>query len=166
VQSIEQSESLHVSEEDLELYLMQRLHPGRRDQVKTHLMICSSCQECLETASAFVERLSKLQQSDRILNRRSEIRFATRDKAVFAVLSHGELRREECLVLDVSKNGLQLGVSRYLAPGEQVLVRIKKVVAIAEVRHCKRAQNSFRAGLKLIDVFVDSFAQETPGTEG
>jgi hypothetical protein len=83
--------------------------------------------------------------------RRREARYPTHDPAELEIMSSGD----EPLygtVLDVSRSGLRIAVSRRISRGEQVKVKLQQNVIFGEVRYCRAVSGGFHVGLKIQDL--------------
>jgi hypothetical protein len=85
-------------------------------------------------------------------DRRREPRYPCNDRAELRRLSDGA--RFPITVLDVSRGGVGVALSASLSPGSQVEILMpREVVIFGEVRHCRRADDGFHAGILIEDVF-------------
>ena len=85
--------------------------------------------------------------------RRRDSRVPTDDPAVMRVIRPDCSELSNVRVLDVSKEGLKLLVAQPLDPGSTVQIRLKTVVALAEVRYCVPCGKNYHAGVLILDAF-------------
>ena len=148
---------MHVSENDLELYVLGRLAEGQASSVKTHVLDCRECREKLTATGKFIEQFAELshrQAQASGAEKRKEPRFATNDRAWLRVLRPLPGERMEALVLDVSKEGLKLSLTTRIDPGTVIEVRVGNMLAFGEIRYCVKAGESIHAGVHLNDVWI------------
>jgi hypothetical protein len=86
-----------------------------------------------------------------VIERRSEARYQTHDPAEIEILP-GPSEPLYGTVLDVSRSGLRVAVSRRMSRGEQVKVKLHRNVIFGEVRYCRAVPNGFQAGLRIQDL--------------
>ena len=105
-------------------------------------------------AISFLKRISGEPGTDSAIEKRSEPRVPTDDPASMRILHPFMAERFAIRVLDVSKNGLKLSSPIRLRPGMLVLVRIRNIIAMGEVRHGAEVGGEFHAGVHLDDVLT------------
>ena len=87
------------------------------------------------------------------LERRRAIRISVDDPAEMRVISPDCSDLSNVRVLDVSKEGFKLLVPKPLNPGATVQIRMKTVIALAEVRYCVLCSDGYHAGVLILDAF-------------
>ena len=138
--------SIHLHEDDLELYIRGRLEPRHTSTLESHLLGCEECQERFSQSLGLRQAYHPIGRQ----NHRSEPRFSAGDEAVLQELHPLCVDRWKVKIVDVSRNGLGLVAPKAIMPGTLVRVRIKDSVELGEVRHCQeRAPNEYRIGLRL-----------------
>jgi hypothetical protein len=145
---------MHVRDEDLELYLLERLDEDRKPALESHLAGCRVCATKLSSVTFFDQliELSRRQAvSSRTENRR-EPRISTQDSGVLQKINPFSADRLSVQIIDISKGGMQVNAPSSLEPGTMVKVRMKGTIAFGEVRHCRVYGYSYRAGILLYDV--------------
>ncbi len=138
---------MHPSDEDLELHRTGHLSLSQSLTIKSHLSGCKLCESKLQ----LLFQLSRWQNGTERQERRQEVRTLVDEPASVRVLQ-GSFGSLECQVLDRSKGGLKLLVSKPLEPGTIVQIRLKRTIVMGEVRYCVRVNTAFHVGLKVEDV--------------
>lgn len=145
---------MHVRDQDLEMYLLDRLESGETPKLESHLAECSECATRLSSVS-FFDQLVELSRRQAVLGgteKRREPRVATEDSGVLQTINPFSPERLEIMVLDISKNGMRVGAPNLLYPGTTVKVRLKGMMAFGDVRYCRMAGVDFyQAGIQLYD---------------
>ena len=81
--------------------------------------------------------------------RRRSIREQRNESGKLRVVSPiSQSRSEEVRVLDRSKSGMKLSVNTFLAPGTQIQIHLKDIVALGEVRYCVPCEDRFHIGIR------------------
>jgi hypothetical protein len=83
--------------------------------------------------------------------RRREARYPTKDPAELQIMFSGD-EPFYGTVLDVSRSGLRIALSKRISRGEQVKVRLQQNVIFGEIRYCRAVPGGFQAGLKIQDL--------------
>jgi anti-sigma factor RsiW len=148
---------LHTTENDLHLYLMDRLSPGQAVLTNSHLAGCGSC---ASRVGEMVDFICKVQQGRSMSHvtlaqkdRRCELRFPVNDPVFVQVIepfSEGTLRGR---IVDVSKSGLRLSLRTAVLPGSLVKVRLALPFAFCQVRHYSQRGEEFHIGVTVQEVF-------------
>jgi hypothetical protein len=144
---------MHVSAEDLELYLLDRLEKPTATSLEAHLAECSACAKKLSSA-VFFDQLVQLSQKQAVFNgaeKRRERRVSTHDSGVLQTINPFSPHRINVHILDVSKSGMKIGGPTILFPGASVKIRLKGMIAFGEVRHCREIEQGCEAGIQLFD---------------
>ena len=87
----------------------------------------------------------------RPIERRSEARYQTQDPAEIEII-RGPSEPFYGTVLDVSRSGLRVALSRRINRGEQVRVKLHRNVIFGEVRYCRAVPSGFQVGLRIQDL--------------
>ena len=143
---------MHLNQENLEMYALGRLGPGQIPTVESHLAECASCVEKLNQV-VHAPGLSR----GRLGNysgeeRRREHRIPADDPAGMISLSPYSNVRSEIRILDVSRSGLKLRVSKHVGTGSIVQIRVRNAILLAEVRYCVAVGDEIHAGVRIQDV--------------
>jgi hypothetical protein len=145
---------MHARDEDLELYLLERLEKGRASALEFHLSMCGACATKLASATKFLNQLAELRRTHAVFGgteRRREPRISTEDLCVLQSISPFSSDRSRIQILDVSKGGMKVGAPNLLEPGTTVKVRLKGMIAFGEVRYSRAVGGSYHAGIQLHD---------------
>jgi hypothetical protein len=146
----------HVSDEDLELYLLARLPSHQLSVVELHLTTCTSCTSKLSDLAGFTFRVLRL--SSRQLGgyggpeKRREHRIPADEPAQMQAFSPFSPAKINVQITDVSRNGLKVRTPQIVDRGTVVQVRIKEAILLGEVRYCIAAGTEFDAGIQIQDV--------------
>jgi hypothetical protein len=144
---------MHVRDQDLEMYLLDRLQNGETPKLESHLAECDDCAMRLSSV-AFFDQLVELSRKQAVLGgaeKRREPRVATQDSGVLQTITPFSADRLNITVLDISKNGMRVAAPIFMYPGTTVKVRLKSMMAFGDVRYCRRFGYSFHAGIQLYD---------------
>lgn len=103
---------MHPSEEELEMYVLERLLPEQVSTVESHLAACSACAGKLPDLAGFALQLQTLSRKPLAAKgeRRRDHRIPTEEPAWMRVLSPFSRDAFEIRVLNVSRNGLRASV--------------------------------------------------------
>jgi hypothetical protein len=105
-------------------------------------------------SSSVVEKTASQEppnDNDSGAERRREARYPTHDPAELEIMFSGD-QPLYGTVLDVSRSGLRIAVSRRINRGEQVKVKLQQNVIFGEVRYCRAVSGGFHVGLKIQDL--------------
>jgi PilZ domain len=143
--------TVHLHEDDLELYARGRLEPELLPVIENHLLACETCRkslaDCLRQGLAL--QLTHRTQTDRT-QKRLEPRFNTDGEATLQELHPLSTERHKVKIVNVSKNGLGISSPIAIFPGTIVQLRINENVEIANVRYCSASRDdAFQIGLQL-----------------
>ena len=143
--------AVHISEDDLVLYLRGRVESERVSSIEQHLLECKTCR--LQLSNCFGQRLALQRASGPKVDqtqKRTEPRFDTEGDGTLQELLPLSLDRHKVSIVNVSKNGLGLVSSKAILPGTIVQLRIKDIVELGNVRYCSAVDNDgFRIGVRL-----------------
>lgn len=145
----------HISDEDLELYLLARLTSHQGSVVESHLSDCTSCTIRLsDVAHCTLHLLGQARRLGKYegVEKRREHRFPSGDPAVMQTFSPFSPEKIPVQVADVSRNGLKVRTPQSIQRGTIVQVRISKAIVLGEVRYCVAAGAEFDAGIQIQDV--------------
>jgi hypothetical protein len=145
--------SMHIRDEDLELYLLERLEQAQTQALESHLAGCGVCAAKLSSVAFFdhVVQLSEKQAFSAREDKRREPRTATDDPGVLQRIVPFSPDRLLIRIIDVSKGGMQVSAPVSLERGTMIKVLLKGLIAFGEVRHCRAVGASYRAGIQLYD---------------
>jgi hypothetical protein len=150
---------MHPVAEDLELYALKELAPTKSSLIEAHLQGCDHCRKQLREREEFAWQLRNLSEPDRTAacaeHRRSR-RIPTDDPAVAKIIESDREISLDVRVLDVSAGGLCLQMERPVRPGAVIQIYFAKKIYIGEVRYCIEANEGFRLGVQVKDIFTTS----------
>jgi hypothetical protein len=89
--------------------------------------------------------------SEEAAERRTEARYPTQDPAELEILP-GPAEPIYGTILDVSRSGLRVALSKRIDRGEQVKVKLHNNVIFGEVRYCRSVPGAFHAGIRIQDL--------------
>jgi hypothetical protein len=146
---------MHVSDEELELYLLERLEKGQTPTLESHLANCRVCATKLSSVAFFDQLvdMSRKQAAAAPTEKRREPRISTEDPGLLQKINPFSPDRVPIQIVDVSKGGMKVKAPNSLEIGTMVKVRLKTVIAFGEVRHCRAVGDSYHAGIQLYDTF-------------
>lgn len=99
------------------------------------------------------ENVIPRRSSDDGQERRSEVRQSVNQPASLKELLPYVAQRREVQVLEISKSGLKLHVSRQIDPGTLVQIRLEDMIVTGEVRYWVSAGDEFQVGIQIQDAF-------------
>ena len=147
---------MHVSDDDLELYLLGRLPALQLSAVESHLSDCSSCASRLSdlTGNTFrILTLSKRQPRDyEGTEKRHEHRIRRNDPGQMQMFSPFSPAKIRVRMTSASVDGLRVRTPQFVSRGTIVQVQIKEAIILGEVRYCIAAGDEFDAGIQIQDV--------------
>jgi hypothetical protein len=147
---------MHISDEDLELYILARLPAHQASALESHLTGCGSCTARLSEVAEVtfkVIRLNTRQRGDYAgAEKRREHRIPSDDPGQMQTFSPFSPAKIQVQIMDVSRNGLKLRTSQFVSQGTIVQVRVKQAIILGEVRYCVAAGDKFDAGIQIQDV--------------
>jgi hypothetical protein len=92
-------------------------------------------------------------QGARLLERRSEARYPTRDPVEVQILGQNKLARVAAMALDVSRKGLRIELLAPIPKGSQVeIILARTLIIFGEVRYCRRVGETVHAGILIQQV--------------
>jgi hypothetical protein len=146
---------MHLHEDDLQLYIFDRLGATRESEVKLHLGECAACRARFAEALHFVGQLSELQRRQHTsgAERRRHTRIPANAPASVRILNPLSTARLEAMVLDTSREGLRLRIPESIPRGAIIQVLLADAIVLAEVRYCEPAGPEFRVGVRIQDSF-------------
>jgi len=89
--------------------------------------------------------------SEQGADRRTEARYPAQDPAELELLSD-PAEPIYGTILDVSRSGLRIGLSKRIDRGEQVKVKLHGNVIFGEVRYCRAVSGAFHVGIRIQDL--------------
>jgi hypothetical protein len=144
---------MHVRDEDLELYLLERLEKTQTPTLESHLAECKVCANKLSSV-AFFDRfvqLSQKQVDSARTEKRREARIDTDDAGVLQTINPFSPHRLPVRIMDISKSGMRVSAPISLGPGTMVKVRLKGTICFGVVRHCRAVSGSFQSGIQVYE---------------
>ena len=144
---------MHMSEQDTELYVSERLPPDEMSMVESRLSAWGVCRRQLSESVATLSRPADSVESQKGSERRKEERIGTDEAGSVQSIAPFTNDRLEVQILDVSQGGMKLRALKPLDPGMMIKIRLKNVVAFGEVRYCNAARKGFNIGIKIENVF-------------
>lgn len=142
---------MHTQTDHLELYALGELPEELAGRVEKHLKECVACGIQFEESRVSIGQWMALETAYK--ERRKSPRMATNDPAVLIVLKPELSTRTKARILDASKDGLKIEVSRELMRGMVVQVNVRNLFILAEVRYCHAVGGGYHAGVHIQDVF-------------
>lgn len=137
-----------VQSEDLELYVLGRLLPSE---------MTSDSAPAPPDAEKFMKQVADLSRHQRRNHegdeRRRDFRISLDVSASLKAINPLSAQRSEIRIIDASTGGLKLQVPEFIHPGTSIQIRLKRTIALAEVRYCHPAGTEFHVGVRLQDVF-------------
>jgi predicted anti-sigma-YlaC factor YlaD len=142
---------VHVHEDDIELYLGGRLEPARAPIAESHLLECESCRQLLSECLGQRLALHAIKTAkSAAAQKRSEPRFDTAGEGTIQELRPLSFDRQKIKIVNMSKNGLGILVTKAILPGTIVQLRIKDTVELGNVKYCSALEDGgFQIGLRL-----------------
>ena len=139
------------------LYASGQLLPDQNEVFESHLRQCTACGERLagvtrSLAGGPARRLGPL-TGTLAEERRRHQRVSVSDRVTLRSLNPPSLARLDARVVDSSKGGLGLRTRVAVDPGTIVQIRLKRQIALAEVRYCLPSGSGFQVGVEIHDVF-------------
>ena len=145
---------VHICDEDLELYLFDRLDAEASAAMDTHLRGCAACAIRASSSDIFLRHM--VTQPVTVGSgpeKRRSLRIATDGDAVIQRINPFSTDRLQVRILDVSRDGMRVGSPYLLEPGSTVKIRIKNMIVFGEVRHSRMVGGAYHAGIHLDDGF-------------
>ena len=143
---------MHTTEEELKLYILERL-PRRQDAALTHhLKTCAECQGKLKDAVRLATEAAKpISRTNRVS--RPILTLPVGKPITLRLLSPASSGRSTARILDVAGDGLKLRVTEFLHPGSTIQINTDDTIVIGEVRYCRPAGAGFQTGIRIHDSF-------------
>jgi PilZ domain len=117
---------------------------------KTQVAATTSPLQRRDDVEQFASQLADLSRKQAAYDRdesRQEPRYPTNDPAIMQVLCPKPQCYLDVQILDVSKQGMKLELTKFLNPGTIVQVRLDKTCILGEVRYCVQVKDVFYAGI-------------------
>jgi hypothetical protein len=89
--------------------------------------------------------------SEKDADRRTEIRYPAQDPAELEIMP-GPTQPMFGTILDVSRSGLRVALSRRIDRGVQVKVKLHNNHIFGEVRYCRSVSGAFHVGIRIKDL--------------
>ncbi len=144
---------MHMREQDLELYVCERLGSREMARVESHLCTCGMCRNKLPETLAALTQTEQVQPEQEAKERRREQRIPTDEAGLVQSIVPFSNDRLDARILEVSRGGMKIQIRKPLDPGMMVKIRLKQVVAFGEVRYCNAAGMDFNIGIRIENVF-------------
>lgn len=144
---------MHIRDEDLELYLLERLEKGQTPILESHLAECKLCAGKLSSVAFFDQfvQLSQKQADSARTEKRREPRISTDDAGVLQTINPFSPDQVSVRIVDISKGGMRISASISLERGTMLKVRVKGRISFGIVRHCTAVGDSYHAGIQLYE---------------
>jgi hypothetical protein len=144
---------MHVRDEDLELYLLERLEKSQTPTLESHLAECKVCAAKLSSVAFFDQfvQLSQKHADSARMEKRREPRIATDDAGVLQTINPFSPHHVHIRILDISKGGMRVSAPNSLERGTMVKVRLKGTISFGVVRHCRAVSGSYQAGIQVYE---------------
>jgi hypothetical protein len=92
-------------------------------------------------------------QGTQLLERRSEVRYPTRDVVEVRILEKGSWCSVAATIVDVSRSGLRIELRSPIAKGSRIEIILGRALVIfGEVRYCRRGGEAVYAGILIQQV--------------
>ena len=132
---------MHISEEQLNLLVQDKLPLGELLEIQEHLLECEAC--AIRLADSLASRQS--------LERRRHARSACDIAAHIYVLSPAAMGTEGRVVQTSGAGlGLKIRLPKALLIGSLVQIRTRHDIYMGEVRHCQNTIAGFEVGVRVI----------------
>jgi len=144
---------MHITDEEMDLRLRDRLPADRAETLEAHLGGCRECSERMADLAKAISRAGRrgeepLQEGER----RGGLRLACDDSAQLQVLRPFSPDRIQVRILNVSRGGMRLRLRQAIDSGALIQIRFKNSVVFGEIRYCARSGGEFEAGLLIHDL--------------
>jgi len=146
---------MHVSDEDLELYVLARMPSDQLSFVEPHIANCNSCASRVSEVAELAHRtlrLSRQLEEYGGVERRREHRIPCEDPGEMQTFSPFSPIRIPVQLADVSRNGLRVRTPQPVYRGTIVQVRTRGALVLGEVRYCVTSGAKFDVGIQIQDV--------------
>ena len=85
--------------------------------------------------------------------RRAESRFeSSNTPAELSIIEGPSVTTIPSTVVDISRSGLKVVADRRIGTGQQVRIKMEKLIVFGDVRHCRPVATGFESGIKISDV--------------
>jgi len=142
---------MHISDGDLEIYLLDGFGLDQRKTFESHLRDCMACAIRLTSANILFRHRTPLVLSGS--EKRNQPRTATDIKGVLQQINPFSAHRFNVRVIDTSTEGMRIESPLTLEPGTLIKLRTKDKLVFGEVRHCRAIASVFHAGIQLQNEF-------------
>lgn len=140
----------HIEDDDLTLFVSEKLDLEHSFSIQSHVRDCVACKERL--LAGLLARLAELNQNagNGSNERRVERRFDGVEHGYLQTLSPLSFERPAVQIVNSSENGLGLVTNSSLAKGTIVQICIGKDLVLGEVKSCRATDNDqFRLGIRV-----------------
>ena len=145
--------TVHLQDQDLELYLLERVPKNNISAMDSHLADCGACDQRL------VQEISLLPLSNLdplgvpgAEEKRREPRYQTEDAVSLQALSPFSANRHLGKLADVSRSGMKIQTPVRVESGTLIKISLKNVIAFGESRYCVKMGDGFHFGVQLSQV--------------
>ena len=146
--------SIHIHDDDLQLYLLGRLSAEKISAIDSHLTDCNACGGRLVEAVRFLSRLAKAhvhQSGSAHPEKRRGPRFSAREPISVQPLSPFSSDSVEASLENVSRGGMQLRTATLLGTGTLINLHLRSAIMFGEVRYCEGSGDNFFVGIQFSD---------------
>ena len=147
---------MHISDEEVELFVFERLSADRTAAVQSHVADCPTCSAKAADVEEFKRQLSELSARQAAYDgeeKRREPRVSPSVLATMHVLHPLLLGHSDVQIVDVSEHGMKFRADQFLSSGTLVQIRVQDSFVLGEVRYCVPADDTFfYVGIHIEDV--------------
>ena len=137
---------MHVTDEDVELFVFDRLSADRTAAIQSHVADCPTCRVKVADVEEFKRRLSELSARQAAYDereKRPEPHVSPGDLGTMLLLLPPFAERSDVQIVDVSQDGVELRARQSVSSGTLVQIRLKNSFVLGEVRYCVRVDDDF-----------------------
>ena len=140
----------HPHDQDLGLYLLERLPKDGVWAMEVHLTHCGTCDQRLVREISLLSS-SEVTQFEASLNNemRKEPRYKTDETVSLQTLNPFSMERYPGKLADVSRSGMKLRTPVRVECATLIKISLKNVIAFGEVRYCLEVDQAFHVGVHL-----------------
>jgi hypothetical protein len=141
---------LHPDDQDLGLYLLERLPEDSLSVMEAHLANCGVCDQRLvkEISSLSTSALAQLGTA-LTGEMRKEPRYKTEEAITFQTLNPFSPDRYPGRLADVSRSGMKLQIPVPVECGTLIKISLKSMIAFGEVRYCVQVGDTYHYGVQV-----------------
>jgi PilZ domain len=139
---------LHPDDQDLGLYLLERLPEDSLSAVEAHLTNCAVCDQRLVQEISSLSASSVAQLGNALTGEmRKEPRYRTDETVSLQALNPFSPDRYSGRLADVSRSGMKLQIPVRVERGTLIKIGLKNMIAFGEVRYCVPVGDVFHFGV-------------------